>query len=746
MGSHEGVHWGQCFEEFYGPDYCKNLRKDLEKLKDEFYDGNSQRFQREWVMPTVNLLRRLRHMGFPIRSALHVIIHLYNPVDSMFAGEMHFQVGRKVPGTVTLKFTKQNTVGVYVIQPKTLSLNDEIQLNSDPMELMNKVRLEMKESCIDTASLLQTLVLMTDTCKLERVSFKTVFSDAPVLQNTPYLQLSSIPPDSSMYPQKSIPLIAADNNWGMCIQPPLMLDSMATIAGQPDKTFQAPWNLCVKNYVNYNGHDKKPEVVINGLARGPDKVQSDSRNDHHLLMGTVYRQSRSSTWHSEPEENDETMDFRSSNEDCCGGSKGSLPSANIDDVEAKMANASLWNPPPKLANNMSKSVTLQNPGNNRKLSSETVDTGAYNWSMQMGIQNVNSIDNCEQYLEKRTSLTDEYAGDQRMELLARQRSASGTSMDINHKASQEVLRRNSEPRTRATEEYFSERRQVGGEYRVPYKGHLRNEHVVPAKDCGVEKQYDLHNKNASVPNNNRPMPGQVTATNSKSPRSMTKTETIDEYAGINKGNQALSGFAHSELDQSLLENYSNFEGRRTSSLDSYVGSTDESTPSERMGNTTESGHCALQTYNVNECVNNNPFLASGDNCSQPGSFEANAGGSLPFSSPMNVPNISLLHNYQSRTASVGSVHVENLDSIPSWTSHVPVSRFEFDGSPDRRRFQLYSQTPSDSRNASLLSQDSFASWRSHLNGERPRINVLPATIEEINHNVQIWQKSALPNT
>lgn len=61
-GGHEDVHWGQCFEEFYGAEYCKNLKKDLEKLKDEFYDGNAQRFQREWVLPTANLLRRLQRM------------------------------------------------------------------------------------------------------------------------------------------------------------------------------------------------------------------------------------------------------------------------------------------------------------------------------------------------------------------------------------------------------------------------------------------------------------------------------------------------------------------------------------------------------------------------------------------------------------------------------------------------------------------------------------------------------------
>lgn len=256
-GCQEDVHWGQCFEEFYGAEYCKNLKKDLEKLKDEFYDGNPQRFQREWVLPTADLLRRLLHMGFPVRTRDYIVIHLYNPVDSMFAGEMHFQVGRKGPGTLTLKFTKQTTNGMFIIQPKTLSNDDEKKLCENPLEFLQTVRNGMTGLVVDTASLLQVMVLMTETCKLQRQCAKLFFSNlkakvGPVAPNSHLLETSSNFPSTSLpYPT---------NQWtaGAVMNPP-ELGSL-----RPESNFPFPLKFYVKNYVNCN---TKPGLEVRTLAK-----------------------------------------------------------------------------------------------------------------------------------------------------------------------------------------------------------------------------------------------------------------------------------------------------------------------------------------------------------------------------------------------------------------------------------------------------------------------------------------------
>lgn len=369
------VHWGQCFDEFYGPEYCKNLKKDLEKLKDEFYDGNARRFQREWVVPTANLLRRLRHMGFPVRTKEFIVIHLYNPVDSMSAGEMHFQVGRKAPGTLTLKFTKQNLSNAFVIQPKTLSNKDEMQLNEDPLGFLEQVRHEMRDTAVDVPNLLRTLVLMTDNCKLER-HCATVFFAGPtaekasVTKPTPHSTPGGVPFANS---QLAATLMNPELN-----------------STRPDGSHMPypPLSFLVKTYVNCNS---KP------MSEG---------GHHHLAQATsypktgngpvlVHQQSRTNTWHSEPEENDETIGLQSFNE----SNWPRTPPTNVEEIRRRMSDARLWE--------ATKTPPATAPDSKLRLAYETT----------------------------RTSLTNEYTGDSNAAHIAE--------------------RRPSETRTAATEEYFT---------------------------------------------------------------------------------------------------------------------------------------------------------------------------------------------------------------------------------------------------------------------------------------------------
>lgn len=87
-------------------------------------------------------------------------------------------MGRKGPGTLTLKFTKQTTEGMFIIQPKTLSNADEKKLSENPLEFFEKVRGEMTGLVVDPENLLQVMVLMTETCKLQRQCAKLFFSNS----------------------------------------------------------------------------------------------------------------------------------------------------------------------------------------------------------------------------------------------------------------------------------------------------------------------------------------------------------------------------------------------------------------------------------------------------------------------------------------------------------------------------------------------------------------------------------------
>ncbi|GAB6024621.1 hypothetical protein CHUAL_009764 [Chamberlinius hualienensis] len=324
------VYCGQCFEEFYGQEYCQNLRKDLEKLKDEYYDSDSQRFWTEWVAPTFNLLRRLTNMSFPMRNKDCVLVHLYNPVDSMAMGEMHFQVGRKSPGTLTLKYTKQNTAGNFVIQPRTLDTAEELGLSLDTLAFFDTIRDELKEP-----NALQVLVLMTDSCKLQRQSAKVFFAKPRSERFMDQHVSGSREPSLGHSSTFSNPHVQGANlyPWG-----PTSLHVDRSIRPSLDGSF--PLSLCVKNYVSYSSRPSAPEVSIHGA-----QPFGQTRQIPRKASLTV-RQVSTTTCHSEPEESDETQELR-----------GRASTFSASEITRRVSDTKLWDAPAKTASTSQQQLT-----------------------------------------------------------------------------------------------------------------------------------------------------------------------------------------------------------------------------------------------------------------------------------------------------------------------------------------------------------------------------------------------------
>lgn len=615
MASNE-VYCGQCFEEFYGQEYCQNLRKDLEKLKDELYDSDSQRFWREWVVPTVNLLRRLVQMGFPVRSKDFIVVHLYNPVDSMALGEMHFQVGRKAPGTLTLKFTKQNGNGAYVIQPKSLSNYEEMRLSSDPLAFLEMLRIELGQTTnqLDPFNTMQVLVLITDSCKLQRQCANTFL--AKYKTELRFVDRMSMREPASMYYQ-SAPANSpiSINQWQQQMVNPSFHPETSIRPPQIDGNYPPSLNFCFKNYVNLGAKTPTSELSMHRQPFGGASGHIGSLN--HNIPGKASlagRQVSTSTFKSEPEESDETLEIPGSsytNELPSGGT----PGERMAEIQRRMSDVWLWDAPSKM-----RPMTPQ-PTSNLSRSPQTMRSQA-------------------------TKVTEEYTGgDSNMAQvpISLPRSFSNdTNRLVAPSDDANNSRRHSEPKITRVEEYFQSNNQLKNENlrsirnSITEKTSLTEEYVQESSES-----HPLQMANSlSVPR---------LETGHDQQQTNYRTVTIDSYIGENLSTESSSNDSRS----------------RTSSLDAYIG--EVSNIRNQQPSPSDLNRLKLQTRQFSkssECLQplTVPFVPN-NITGQPYIAQAHM-DQLHYKRPQTLNNQVLVSQVDSPDMSLLSQ-----STFPSWGSH-----------------------------------------------------------------------------
>lgn len=113
-----------------------NVQRGLAEILNQRFGGSQRDFSDMFVAPTIQLLKRLKTKGFPLMKEGKVIVHLSTPPNNLHPGEFFYQVGRTIPGTLSLKFTLCRSNGVLIQTPATVP-EEEFQV-AFTKEFLNK--------------------------------------------------------------------------------------------------------------------------------------------------------------------------------------------------------------------------------------------------------------------------------------------------------------------------------------------------------------------------------------------------------------------------------------------------------------------------------------------------------------------------------------------------------------------------------------------------------------------------------